>query len=95
MIAVTLLINSFMRISAVPLYDIRNDVITSYENHVNLSMQLKEHPGHNFIGLVFGPSSDTQKRVEKVYTCCSTLFCGMGSTVHVQKFHNTQLCQHM
>ncbi|KAK6119929.1 hypothetical protein DH2020_046332 [Rehmannia glutinosa] len=26
---------------------------------------IKEYPGYNFIGLVFGPASDTQKRLEK------------------------------
>ncbi|GER33349.1 RNA-binding KH domain-containing protein [Striga asiatica] len=26
---------------------------------------IKEHPGYNFIGLVFGPANDTQKRLEK------------------------------
>lgn len=33
-------------------------------------MQIKEYPGYNFIGLIFGPSSDTQKRLEKVCTLC-------------------------
>ncbi|GAB4856119.1 hypothetical protein Ancab_024759 [Ancistrocladus abbreviatus] len=28
-------------------------------------LPVKEHPGYNFVGLVFGPSSDTQKRLEK------------------------------
>ncbi|MFS7916102.1 putative K domain, splicing factor 1, helix-hairpin domain, K domain, type 1 superfamily [Helianthus anomalus] len=26
---------------------------------------IKENPGHNFIGLIFGPAGDTQKRLEK------------------------------
>ncbi|XP_059628820.1 uncharacterized protein LOC132271449 [Cornus florida] len=26
---------------------------------------IKEYPGYNFLGLIFGPASDTQKRVEK------------------------------
>lgn len=30
-----------------------------------VQIPIKEHPGYNFIGLVFGPLSDTQKRVEK------------------------------
>lgn len=58
-------------------------------------MQMKEHPGYNFIGLVFGPSSDTQKRVEKVCTLHFSLFCGMGSITRVQNCHKTQLCLHM
>ncbi|KAL0459888.1 UNVERIFIED_CONTAM: Splicing factor-like protein 1 [Sesamum latifolium] len=32
---------------------------------VNLYLQVKEYPGYNFIGLVYGPASDTQKRLEK------------------------------
>ncbi|XP_057785565.1 leucine-rich repeat extensin-like protein 5 isoform X2 [Salvia miltiorrhiza] len=30
-----------------------------------VAIPIKEHPGYNFIGLVFGPLSDTQKRLEK------------------------------
>ncbi|KAI8025823.1 Splicing factor-like protein 1 [Camellia lanceoleosa] len=26
---------------------------------------IKEYPGYNFIGLIFGPTSDTQERLEK------------------------------
>ncbi|KAK1435206.1 hypothetical protein QVD17_00967 [Tagetes erecta] len=26
---------------------------------------IKEHPGHNFVGLIFGPTGDTQKQLEK------------------------------
>ncbi|KAL6519669.1 hypothetical protein OROHE_017359 [Orobanche hederae] len=29
------------------------------------AMEIKEYPGYNFIGLVFGPTNDTQKRLEK------------------------------
>lgn len=29
-------------------------------------LQVKEYPGYNFIGLIFGPAGDTQKRFEKV-----------------------------
>lgn len=30
-----------------------------------VSVPIKEYPGYNFIGLIFGPASDTQKRLEK------------------------------
>ncbi|CAA0834197.1 RNA-binding KH domain-containing protein [Striga hermonthica] len=32
---------------------------------VKVPIPIKEHPGYNFIGLVFGPANDTQKRLEK------------------------------
>lgn len=28
--------------------------------------QVKQYPGYNFVGLVFGPGGDNQKRLEKV-----------------------------
>jgi len=31
-----------------------------------LLLQVKEYPGYNFIGLIFGHGSETQKRLEKV-----------------------------
>ncbi|KAL2557130.1 RNA-binding KH domain-containing protein [Forsythia ovata] len=31
----------------------------------NVPIPIKEYPGYNFISLVFGPASDTQKRLEK------------------------------
>lgn len=31
----------------------------------NVPIPIKEYPGYNFIGLIFGPASDTQKRLEK------------------------------
>ncbi|XP_073141727.1 uncharacterized protein [Henckelia pumila] len=31
----------------------------------NVSIPIKEYPGYNFIGLIFGPANDTQKRLEK------------------------------
>ena len=32
-----------------------------------MPLQVKEYPGYNFIGLIFGLGSETQKRLEKVY----------------------------
>ena len=29
-------------------------------------LQIKQYPGYNFISLIFGPASDTQKRLERV-----------------------------
>lgn len=31
-----------------------------------LLLQVKDYPGFNFISLLYGPGSDTQKRLEKV-----------------------------
>ncbi|KZV25698.1 extensin [Dorcoceras hygrometricum] len=31
----------------------------------NVPIPIKEYPGYNFIGLIFGPANDTQKRLEK------------------------------
>lgn len=42
------------------------EVIVPYEAFLLVSLQIKEHPGYNFIGLIFGPVSDTHKRLEKV-----------------------------
>lgn len=41
----------------------------------DLSMQIKEYPGYNFVGLLFGHSSDTQKRLEKVCTLGILVLC--------------------
>ncbi|XP_065861756.1 uncharacterized protein [Euphorbia lathyris] len=30
-----------------------------------VSIPVKDHPGYNFVGLIFGPGSETQKRLEK------------------------------
>ncbi|WCJ32435.1 RNA-binding KH domain-containing protein [Euphorbia peplus] len=30
-----------------------------------ISIPVKDHPGYNFVGLIFGPGSDAQKRLEK------------------------------
>lgn len=33
-------------------------------------IQVKEYPGYNFIGMIFGPGSGTHKRFEKVISQC-------------------------
>ncbi|KAL8487605.1 hypothetical protein ACS0TY_024066 [Phlomoides rotata] len=47
---------------------------------------IKEYPGYNFVGLLFGHSSDTLKRLEKVCTLGILVLCyGIYFRVHLYR----------
>nr|GMD48427.1 extensin isoform X1 [Ipomoea batatas] len=54
-------------------FNAEGDVIVPYEAFLLVSLQIKEHLGYNFIGLIFGLVSDTHKRLEKRLVTVSVL----------------------